>query len=81
LDSGRGDAELAGLFASVASVPVSFVAGVIFWSLVKQKLKSCPEQDRVFFDCRGTSMTLSLINKETGRMGAGQAASAAKVKL
>lgn len=34
LDSGGGDIEVAGGFASVASMAVSFVAKLIFWNLV-----------------------------------------------
>ena len=40
LDLGRGDVELAGVFASVASVVVSFVSKCILWNIVNKKLPS-----------------------------------------
>ena len=37
LGSGRGDVELASVFASVASLPVSFVSGSICWNPLRIK--------------------------------------------
>ena len=39
VDSGRGDVELAGVFASVASLAVSFVPESIRWNLAEKKVK------------------------------------------
>ena len=47
LDSGRGDVDLAGVFASVASVTVSFVSECIFWNPVEKRFESMPEPWRV----------------------------------
>jgi len=39
VDSGRGDLNLVGGFASVASLTVSFVSKYIFWNLVITKVQ------------------------------------------
>jgi len=45
--SDRPDVEIAGVFASVASVAVSCVCKFVFWNLVTEMLESISEQDRV----------------------------------
>ncbi len=41
MDSGRGDVEFAGVFASVVSMAVSFVTESTFWNLAEKKRSNC----------------------------------------
>jgi len=50
LDSGRGDVEFACVFASVASMAVSFVSKCIFWNPAeKNKLKDARAMEGICF--------------------------------
>jgi len=53
LDSGRRDVEFANVFASVASLALSFVTGYIFWNPVEVKsFKGCPSNGGIYIQER-----------------------------
>ena len=62
---GRGDAEIAGVFASVASVAVSFVPATIFWNSAEQKVKQMVASKTGKYRTKvgGSGLGLSLVSK------------------